>query len=70
MFFSSLIFAQTSYKISYEKYSNGTLIENQDPVFVFTNEKVTQVIAKSVLENSALLEGDSVRFIAFSELLG
>ena len=58
VFFSSLIFAQTSYKISYEKYSNGTLIENQDPVFVFTNEKVTQVIAKSVLENSALFPSE------------
>lgn len=42
-----------NYKITYLKSSNGTLIENQDPVLVFTNEKLTRVISKSVDENKA-----------------
>ena len=42
-----------NYKITYLKSSNRTLIENQDPVLVFTNEKLTRVISKSVDENKA-----------------
>lgn len=42
-----------NYKITYLKSSNGTLIENQDPVLVFANEKLTRVISKSVAENKA-----------------
>ena len=56
--FSSFSLAQNSYKITYEKYSNGTLIENQDPIIVFTNEKVTQVLAKSIFENKALFPSE------------
>lgn len=56
--FSSILVAQTSYKISYEKYSNGTLTENQDPIFVFSNEKVTQVIGKSILDNGGVFPSE------------
>ena len=51
LLFSSILLAQNSYKITYEKFSNGTLIENQDPIFVFTNDKVTQVVSKNNFEN-------------------
>lgn len=56
--FTSVLVAQNSYKITYEKLSNGTLIENQDPVFVFTNEKVTQVVAKSIIENNSIFPSE------------
>jgi GLPGLI family protein len=32
---------QNGYKITYTKYSNGKLIENQDPILVFANQKET-----------------------------
>lgn len=32
---------QYGYKITYTKYSNGKLIENQDPILVFANQKET-----------------------------
>jgi len=32
-----------SYKITYEKWSNGTKNDNQDPILVFTNSTVTMV---------------------------
>lgn len=56
--FTSVLVAQNSYKITYEKLSNGTLIENQDPVFVFTNEKVTQVVAKSIMESNSIFPSE------------
>ena len=36
------------YKITYIKYSNGKLIENQDPVVVFTNEKETLLSSENI----------------------
>lgn len=38
----------TGYKITYIKYSNGKLIENQDPVVVFTNEKETLLSSENI----------------------
>lgn len=32
-----------SYKITYEKWSNGTKIENQDPILIFSNSSLTLV---------------------------
>lgn len=58
LLFSSILLAQNSYKITYEKFSNGTLIENQDPIFVFTNNKVTQVISKNNFENKTAFPSD------------
>ena len=36
------------YKITYLKYSNGKLIENQDQVVVFTNEKETLLSSENI----------------------
>lgn len=36
------------FKITYIKYSNGKLIENQDPVVVFTNEKETLLSSENI----------------------
>jgi GLPGLI family protein len=36
------------YKITYIKYSNGKLIENQDPVVVFTNEKESVITSENI----------------------
>lgn len=44
---------QNNYKITYTKSSNGTLIENQDPVTVFSNE------TESILTSESILKGKS-----------
>lgn len=38
-----------SYKITYEKWSNGTKIENQDPILVFTNSTLTFVTSVGII---------------------
>ena len=40
-----------NYKITYLRSSNGTLIDGQDPILVYTNESLTRVISKSIDEN-------------------
>ena len=42
-----------NYKITYLKSSNGTLIENQDPVLVFTNSNETQLSSESIFNGKA-----------------
>ena len=42
-----------NYKITYLKSSNGTLIENQDPVLVFTNANETQLSSESIFNGKA-----------------
>lgn len=44
---------QTNYKITYSKSSNGKLIEDQDLIFVFSNEKQSIITSESVLANKA-----------------
>ena len=46
------IFSQ-NYKITYLKSSNGSLIENQDPVLVFTSSEVTQIGSQSIFNGKA-----------------
>ena len=41
-----------NYKITYLRSSNGTLIDGQDPIVVYSNESLTRVISKSIDENS------------------
>lgn len=42
-----------NYKITYLKSSNGSLIENQDPVLAFTNSEVTQIGSQSIFNGKA-----------------
>jgi GLPGLI family protein len=42
-----------NYKITYLKSSNGSLIENQDPILVFTSSEVTQIGSQSVFNGKA-----------------
>ena len=42
-----------NYKITYLKSSNGSLIENQDPVLVFTNSEVTEIGSQSIFNGKA-----------------
>jgi GLPGLI family protein len=37
-----------NYSITYEKWSNGTKIENQDPILVFTNSSLTLVTSVGI----------------------
>ncbi|MES2412134.1 MAG: PNGase F N-terminal domain-containing protein [Bacteroidota bacterium] len=46
------VFSQ-KYKITYLKSSNGTLIENQDPIVVFAKSDETRLTSESILKNSA-----------------
>ena len=52
-FFAIASFSQANYKITYTKSSNGKIIENQDPVIVFSNSNQTLISSKSILENKA-----------------
>ncbi|MES2746748.1 MAG: GLPGLI family protein [Bacteroidota bacterium] len=53
---SFLMNGQTSnYKISYLRSSNGKLIENQDPILVFTNELETTITNQKILDKKAEL---------------
>ena len=42
-----------NYKITYLKSSNGSLIENQDPILVFTSSEVTQIGSQSIFNGKA-----------------
>lgn len=52
-FFAIASFGQANYKITYTKSSNGKIIENQDPVIVYSNSNQTLISSKSILENKA-----------------
>ncbi|MBY0487137.1 MAG: peptide-N-glycosidase [Flavobacteriaceae bacterium] len=50
---SLVSFGQTNYKITYSKSSNGKLIEDQDLIFVFSNEKQSIITSESVMASKA-----------------
>lgn len=51
---SALTFGQTTkFKISYLRSSNGTLIENQDPILVFSDEKQSIITSVSIENRKA-----------------
>ena len=45
----------TNYKVTYLKSSNGKLIENQEPILVFTNELETIITNQKILNKKAEL---------------
>ena len=45
--------AQSNYKITFIKSSNGKLIENQDPILVFSNNKQSLITSESIKSNKA-----------------
>lgn len=49
---TQILFSQLSYKITYEKFSNGNYIENQDKTVVITNEKGITVATESFFNNN------------------
>jgi hypothetical protein len=63
LLFSSFTFSQTNYKITYTRTSNGTLVENQDPIIVYSNEIFTRVISKSIDENKNIYPSCEYRLI-------
>ena len=50
---STYTFGQTNYKITYLKSSNGTLIENQDPILVFAEDTYTTISSESIESGKA-----------------
>jgi len=46
-------FGQTQYKITYTRASNGSLVENQDPILVFSNEEQSLISSVSIENNKA-----------------
>lgn len=42
-----------NYKITYLRSSNGTLIDGQDPIIVYSNDSLTRVISKSIDDNKS-----------------
>lgn len=48
LFITQSIVSQ-NYSITYEKWSNGTKIENQDPILVYTNSSLTLVSSVGIL---------------------
>ena len=53
-FLSLATFGQANYKITYAKSSNGKLVENQDPIIVFSNATQTTLTTQSILDNKAV----------------
>jgi GLPGLI family protein len=45
--------AQNTYKITYLRSSNGTLLENQDPIVVFSNEKESIITSEKIIGNQS-----------------
>lgn len=45
--------AQSNYKITFVRSSNGKLIENQDPILVFFNDKQFVITSESIKSNKA-----------------
>lgn len=52
---STFTFGQINYKITYLKSSNGTLVENQDAVIVFSNENKSIITSESIIKNKAVV---------------
>lgn len=50
---STFTFGQINYKITYLKSSNGTLIENQDPILVFAEDTYTTISSESIESGKA-----------------
>ncbi len=55
LFVSTFIYGQTNYKITYFKSSNGTLVENQDPTLVYTNENQSLITSEAIANNKAIV---------------
>jgi GLPGLI family protein len=53
VFTSCKIIAQINYKITYEKSSNGTRIENQDLILLFANEKESIITTENIINKKA-----------------
>ena len=53
LLFSISNFGQNNYKITYLKSSNGTLIENQDAIVVFSNDKQSILTSEKIEANKA-----------------
>jgi GLPGLI family protein len=53
-FLSLATFGQANYKITYVKSSNGKLVENQDPIIVFSNATQSTLTTQSILDNKAV----------------
>jgi GLPGLI family protein len=53
-FLSLATFGQANYKITYVKSSNGKLVENQDPIIVFSNATQTTLTSQSIIDNKAV----------------
>ncbi len=53
-FLSLSTFGQANYRITYTKSSNGKLIENQDPIIVFSNATQTTLTTQSIMDNKAV----------------
>ena len=53
-FLSLATFGQANYKITYTKSSNGKLVENQDPIIVFSNATQTTLTTQSIMDNKAV----------------
>ncbi len=53
LLFSISIFGQTNYKITYLKSSNGKLIENQDAILVFSNEKQSLISSEAIVNEKS-----------------
>ncbi|WP_298115735.1 PNGase F N-terminal domain-containing protein [Flavobacterium sp.] len=51
--FSITSFGQKNYKITYLKSSNGTLIENQDAILVYSNEKKSLITSEKIIANKS-----------------
>ncbi len=47
-------FGQANYKITYIKSSNGKVIENQDPIIIFSNAMQTALSSQSIIDNKAV----------------
>ncbi|WP_298394168.1 PNGase F N-terminal domain-containing protein [Flavobacterium sp.] len=48
---STISSSQNNYKITYTRTSNGTLVENQDPILVFSNEKQSVISSEAIQSN-------------------
>ena len=52
---STFTFGQINYKITYLKSSNGTLVENQDVILVFSNENKSLITSESIIKNKTII---------------
>jgi GLPGLI family protein len=50
---SAFTYGQTNYKITYFKSSNGKLIENQDAILVFSNEKESLITSETIINQKS-----------------